>query len=86
MLPELQIVNNSCTVSRINLFTPEFPKVAQPSFNLDTSIVANRGLVKINDNRMANSIDLDETAVMSRLIRIYTVYIGICFGLHVWKD
>ena len=36
-------------------------KWAHPSLNLDVPIVANRSLVKIN-NRMANSVDPDETA------------------------
>ena len=44
-----------------NPFTSEFLKLTHPSLYLDTSIVANRGLVKIN-NRIANSVDPDETA------------------------
>ena len=43
-----------------NPFTPEFLKWVHPSMNSDISIVANRRLFKIN-NKMANSVDPDET-------------------------
>ena len=43
-----------------NSFTPEFLKRAHPFLNLNTSIVANRVLVK--NNIIANSVDLDEMA------------------------
>ena len=47
----------------INPFTPEFITWTLPSPNLDTSIVANRGFnLKKFINRMANSVDPDETA------------------------
>ena len=44
----------------INLFTPEFVKWIFPSLKLDSSIVANRIIVKYD--RMANSVDPDEMA------------------------
>ena len=43
-----------------------------PLLHLDVSIIAIGMSVK-HQNRMANSVDSDETAHMSRLIRIYTV-------------
>ena len=42
-------------------FTPEFLKWTHPSLNWETSIVANRVSVKIN-NKMANSVDPDKMA------------------------
>ena len=42
-------------------FIPEFLKWTLPSLNLGTSIIANRGLSKLN-NSMTNREDPDETA------------------------
>ena len=45
-----------------NLFTPKYLNWTVPSLNLDTFIVANRGFSQKINNRMANSVDPDETA------------------------
>ena len=50
------------TLKVFNPFTPEFMKWPLPSLNLDTSIVAKRFQAKIS-NRMANSVDPDETVL-----------------------
>ena len=46
-----------------------------PSLTLDTSIVECRDVSEISKNKMTNSVDPDEMAHLSCLIRIYIVYI-----------
>ena len=51
------LISSEMIPNNVNPFTHEFPKWTHRSINLDTSIVADRGLVKISNS------ETDETAL-----------------------
>ena len=59
----LLLEEGSSQIFSLNPFIPQFLKWTLPSLNLDMSTVAKKGFhSKIKKNRVANSVDPDETA------------------------